>query len=245
MQESGDWRNLPGFLEGLKSAHRRLDGGQVEKMVRKCNEAGRMGVVLDCLRRVEGTGTGLWDVRVAREVVWGAAQRMVQGGWGEEAVGKAGKFAENVWELMWDERHARGAAEDGNSRTRPEVLGAMMQVHAAKVVLFGEGKDEAGLVNKYARLMLKSWDNAELGLEEGNWNDANYKLVMWAPVWHGMKMARKVLGEGSPLGKSLASKMDEEVEPLLAKAQDMLQKVTTEGKKWRGLSVYEEVLKVS
>ncbi|KAL2050863.1 hypothetical protein ABVK25_008924 [Lepraria finkii] len=181
MTETGDWKNLPGFLEGLKTARRRVKGFQYEKMVRRANDCGRMGVVVDCLRRVEGTGMGLWDVRVARWVMWGAMAKAMQADWREEGVEKGAKFAEGIWELCCDPRHGgtRGGLED--PKKRPEVVGVLVQMHAAKAHLFGGGKDEGGAVEKWVRVLLKVWGNTEMEVAEGDWYDANDKTLIWAP----------------------------------------------------------------
>ena len=242
MGESADWTNLPDFLGGLKTARRKIEGALCEKLVRKANEAGQMGIILDCLRRVEDTELGLWNIRVAREVMWGATARAVQGEWSQEAIEKGVKYAENVWEMMWDPRHAK--PDVGSPRAQPEILGILVQMHAAKAALFGEGKDEVGAVQRFAALMLKHWGSADLRFEEGDWHKANYVLVMWSPVWHGMKMARKLLGEETPLGKSLVHKVEQELEPLLRKAQIMLEEAAPESRKRRGLIIFEELSNV-
>ena len=242
MGKSGDWRSLPGFLVGLKSAGRKVEGEMLEKLVRKAVEAGKTGVVLECLKKVDGTGLGLWDLRVAREVMWGATAIAIQGEWSEEAVEKSIRYAENVWEMMWDPRHAKPLGN--NPMSQPEIVGILVQMHAAKAVLFRDRKDEAGMVQKYTRMMLKNWDHAELGIEVGEWIDANHKMVMWAPVSHGVRMARKVVGEESSVGEILGEKLDQALGPLLRNAQLKLEEVTPKARKRRGLTLSEELSKV-
>jgi len=245
MGETGDWKNLAGWLEGLRTARRRVWGWQLEKVVRRAVEGGRVGVVHDCLRRVEGTGLGLWDLRVAREVVWGAVAKAREGGWSREGVERGVKFAEDVWELMFDPRHGEKMVGREDAKKRPEVIGVLVQMHAAKAVLFGEGKDEGGKVERYTGLMLARWENAELELDEEDWNDANYKLLMWAPVWHGMTLAQKVLDPSTPLAKNLRKKLTRDVEPLVQRASAVLSAHAPEEGKRRGLKIYEELSQVS
>ena len=248
MGESGDWGNMAGFLEGLKVARRKVAGWQVEKMVRRANEGGKMGVVHDVLRRVEKTGVGLWDVRVCREVMWGAVLKATQSGWSEEGIEKGVKYAENIWELMWDPRHVEEQKKVGmDPRGRPEIVGVMVLMHAVKAVKLGGGKDEAGMVERYAEVMLKRWENSRdtMVVDEQDWSDANYKLCVWAPVWHGMKMARQVVGAGSPHGKRLEKKLSQDLEPLVQKCQAIvLAHAPDEGMR-RGLKMYEDVLQAS
>jgi len=118
-------------------------------------------------------------------------------------------------------------------------------MHAARAGLFGEGKDEGGKVERYTGLMLARWDNAELEVDEDDWNDANYKLLMWAPVWHGMTLAQKVLDPSTPLAKDLRIKLTQDLEPLIKRASAVLSAHAPEEGKRRGLKTYEELTQVS
>ena len=239
MQESGNWSNLPGFLEGLKTAKRKIDGAMMQKLVRKANEAGQMGIVLDCVRRVDDTGLGLSDPAVAREVMLGATARANQDHWSEEGLDKAARYAENVWDAMWDPKHVK-VVEDGNPKTQPEVLGILVQMHAAKVVLFGAGEEHVGLIQKYANLMLKHWDQAKVPNEKGDLIDANAIMTLWSPTWHGMKMASKVVGKETHLARMLAEKL-EGLEQLLQKSRRLLEEESSSSRERRGLKLFKEL----
>ncbi len=240
MGEAKDWRNLPGFLEGLKTAGRKLKSRQVEKMVRRANAAGRQGVVLEVLRRGEGTGVRLQEVGFVREVMLGAVMRAIAGNWELEAVKEGEKYSRAYWELLWDEKHrvVRSAEED--PKRRAEVVGVVVEMVAAGIMKGegGEGKvqDMRGLVER----LLGCWQWVELGLDKENWDDANYKLLMWAPVWHGMVLARQVLGGESQIGKELGEKA-EKVESMLEQAKDIVAAITPEGGKRRGLQMYKQL----
>ena len=243
MTETKDWRNLPGFLEGLATARRMVKGFQFEKMVRKANDCGKMGVVLECLKRVKDTGMGLWELRVAREVMWGATAKAMQADWSEEGVEKGTKFAEMIWELMLDPKHREKMHGDQDAKKRPEVIGVLVQMHAARALIDGIG-DDGGVVEKYVKMMLQVWGNAETNLEDGDWDDANHKLTMWAPVWHGMTMAQKLLGAQTPLGKELGAKL-KELESLIRQARPLLLDNPSQEGTRRGLKLYESLSQVS
>ena len=248
MGESGDWGNMAGFLDGLRVARRKLAGWQVEKMVRRANEGGKMGAVLDILRRVESTGIGLWDVKVCREVMRGAVLKGVQSGWSEEGVKRGVKYAENLWELMWGPKHVEGQEKTGeNPKGRPEIIGTMVLMHAVKALKLGGGKDEEEMIRKYAGLMLKKWENSrgDMVIDTQDWSDANYKLYIWAPAWHGMKMARQVIGAGSPLGKSLGEKLSQDLDPLIQTSQAIVLAHAPEEGTRRGLKMYEDIVQAS
>ena len=252
MGETGDWKNLPAWLEGLKIAKRSVKGDQMEKMVRRACEGGRLGVINECLRRVERTGLGLWDVRVSRECMWGAIENCVQSGWSEEGVHRAVRYVDNVWELMVDPKHAEDMTSDMDPKKRPEILGIMVLMHACKVAMSGDAKDEDGTVAKFTELMLGKWNNTELKLQEQNSDDVdlqalmwniNYKMLLWAPVWRAATVAQKVLGP-SKLGEELGMKMSNELEPFLQKGQAILSARALEGGKRRGLKMYDDLSQV-
>lgn len=240
MTESGGWSNLSGFLEGLKTAGRRLELGLFEKLVRRAVASGKTGLILECLKRVEATGLGLWDLAVTREVMWGATALAIQGEWSKGAVVKGVRYAENVWDMMCDPEY--GTVQGEYPRTRPEILGLLLQIHATRAVLFDEGRDEAGMVAKYARMMLRHWDQGHLEADLNDWVDANHTMVIWAPVSHGMKLASKVLGKQAALGRLLAQKAEQDLEPLLQKAQIlMMEAMPEDGSRRRGLVVSQEL----
>ena len=228
--------NLPRFLEGLKTAKRKLRGAQVEKMVRRAIECGRQGVVLVCLQRVERTGVGLWEGGVARECMLGAVMRAMEGGWEKDSVEEGKRLAGKYWELMWDERHSK--AGGANVKLMPEVVGVMLLLSAARVLRGGEGSEE---VARFAERLVGAWGKVEWDIDEGNWVDANHRLVAWAPIWKGMMLAQRVLGKESQLGRDLGVKAQEDVEPMLRKALAAVQAHTPQGGTRRGVSLYEDL----
>ena len=245
MGETDDWRNLPGFLEGLMTAGRKVKGWQFERVVRRMAVCGRIGVLNDCLRRVEGKGLGLWDLRVAREVMWVAVAKCVLNGWSHEGVKRGVKFADNVWEMMADPRHTEKMTAESDPKRRPEILGVLVLLHACRVKMFGRGEDDAAAVEKYAELMLKVWDNTDLGWTENDWNDANYKILMWAPVWKGFLMAQEVLDPSTSLRKRLDVKLKEQLMPLMQQCEAILQSRLPEEGTRRGLQMYQTLSQVS
>ena len=239
MNETRDWRNLPGFLEGLKTAGRKLGRGQVEKMVRKANECGRQGVVMEIMRRVEATGVGLWDVDVARECMLGATMRAQQGEWESEGIEAGVKLARQYWDLLWDDRHRVIRPVGLDPRRRPEIVGIVVELLAAKALKSGERRDE---VERFVERLLGLWKWAELRFDAGNQNDANKLLLMWAPAWHGMVLARQVLGKDSRLGKVLGERLHSDLESILVEARDLLAVNMPDSGGKRGLRMYEQLM---
>ncbi|MCJ1258607.1 hypothetical protein MMC24_006440 [Lignoscripta atroalba] len=246
MKESSDWACLPGFLEGLKGSRRKVTHAMLEKMVRRAAEMGMQGVVMDCLRRVERTGVVLDGVGLAREVMWGAILKAIQSGWSEGGLQKALKYGEDVLEMMEDPRHMNGRKlSSDDPRCKPEIVGVVLHLAAVRASKFKDGKDEDGKVQKYTERMLAMWGNANFAIKEESWWDANYSLMMWSPVWYGMKMARQILGENSVLGRKLNGTLLQDVTPVVQRARDVMQAQAPEHSRRRGLMMYSDLSNLS
>ncbi|KAI4262805.1 MAG: hypothetical protein L6R42_002021 [Xanthoria sp. 1 TBL-2021] len=248
-KEGRDWVNMVPFLIGLKTAGRKVKGWQFEKIVRRMGEKGGLGVVMEMARRTEGTGMRLGDVGVAREAMWGALLKCVRSEWSEEGVKEAEKFIEGIWEMLSEERHVdrNATGKAGDPKMQPEIIGVLMWIRALKSTLFTSSKDPDGKVKRAAEMVLAVWDpkSANTTLDEKNWFDANQKLIMYAPVWHGMKMARKIVGENTALGRHLANTISLDLEPMLKKAQRIVAQHVSEDVMRRGLVVYGEISKMA
>lgn len=246
-KEPRDWRNIIPFVSELRIARRKITAWQYEKMVRRMGEQGWLGYILEMARRVEETGMRLGQVKIAREAMWAGVVRCSDCGWDEEGVGKASKYVESVWEMLSEERHVKGIlnGKEGDPKIRPEIVGVVMWARALRSTLFEEKEDGEGKVKKAAEMVLAVWKNADLKVEEERWYDANMKLMMWTPVWHGMKMARKIVGENSPLGRDLTNTLTLDLEPAIQKAHDILSRHVPEDGSRRGLIMYDTLSKVA
>ena len=198
MREQDDWRNLPIFLEGLNSARRLPANDYIEKSVRWMVEAGRRGEVLGLFKRTQSTGIGLWDAGVAREVMWGAPSRCALSEWTKESILAAVSYAEEAWGLLHDPRHEGPTMPEGHIHPgkSPEIAAVMLQMHAAKALVSGKDPESLIQVEKYAAKMFLGWNHLDLSLDdEEAWTAINYKMCVWAPIWHSLKLARTVLGD--------------------------------------------------
>ena len=197
---------------------------------------------MECAERVEGTGLGLWYEGVVRELLWTAVAKAQTGGLTEGSVEKALKLANKIWAMMQDPRHRydkkRGLVDP---MLKVEVVGVMLQLYAARILKSENKEDEDGKLQKYVNHLLAIWDGQSPDIKpDVEWNDANHKLMMWAPVWHGMKMALQVLGPTSSEKKELGSKLND-VENVLQKARNVLLTQQSDGETRRGLKIYEEL----
>ena len=240
--------NIVPFLTELKTAGRKVKGWQFEKIVRRMGEKGGLGVVMEMARRVEGTGMRLGDVRVTREVMWGAVIKCIKEEWSEEGVKDAEKFIEGVWQMLSDERHVdrNAMGKESDPKLRPEIVGVLLWIRALRSTLLEEKKDPNTKVKKAAEMILATWKTANTTLDNDNksWNNANYKLMMWTPVWHGMKMAKKIVGENTALGRELANTISLDLDPMIKKAQQIVSQHAGGDGTRRGLVVYDALSKM-
>lgn len=243
LKTKSDWDILPAFLQGLKDSGRKVKQDMAEKMVRHAVKAGRMGIMVECLRMVGTTGIKLDHVGLAREVMLGALATAYHGGWSEEALAKAVRQAEGMLVLMEDPLHvpADQAPQTLDPQRAPDVIGLAMGLTAVQAVKFGEGKDEARKVEKYARKVLQLWKNAELGLPVASWHDANRELIMWGPVEQAMIATLRVLGEQSEIGKQISTVLRESVQPRVERAKEILLSDRLSEEQRRGPILYEEL----
>ncbi|MCJ1247939.1 hypothetical protein MMC30_005154 [Trapelia coarctata] len=231
MQAKSDWDVLPGFLEGLMGSKRKLKRDMAEKMVRRAGNAGRVGTIIECLRRTERTGLRVDNVALARVVMRGTLQTAIQSGWSEEGVTKAAKQAGVVMGLIEDPAHvpAEHQSKKIDPRRAPDVVAIAMALMAFKVLKVGEGARVGDLlqVEKYAKRVLRLWDNAELHFNtftgEIKWVDASKGLLMWAPVVQGMRWAIRALGEQSETSKRLGKVLEADVEPSVEKTKQVVE----------------------
>ncbi|KAL8665344.1 MAG: hypothetical protein Q9168_007719, partial [Polycauliona sp. 1 TL-2023] len=254
--EGRDWVNIVPFLTELKVSGRKVKGWQFEKIVRKMGEKGGMGVIMEMARRVEGTGMRLGDIAVTREIMWGALLKCLRSECRLESVQEAEKFIEAVWLMLSDERHVDRNAmgkDNGDPKRRPEIVGVLLWIRALGSTLFGESKDVDGKVKRAAELLLATWPQKTKAVatpfvidDEESWYRANDKLTAWSPVWHGMKMARKIVGENTALGRDLANTVALDLEPMLKNARQVVARhVGEEDRARRGVVVFDGLEKMA
>lgn len=247
-EAGGDaWQNLPGFLIGLKSAKRKLKGYQMEKIARRACLAKREGLVKHCCMRVKDTGLGLWELGVVRELMWAASRRAHEGSWEGDGLKRGLEFAEGLWLMLQDPLHQYQKPKEKHfvdPLRRPEIVGVLVQLHAARTAALEEERKKPDKLKKYVEILLAIWNKEDLGPPK-DWNDANEKLMMWTPVWHGMKTARQLLDDDTGIRKELGIKLVEDVEPVLHKARKLvLTRPPQEGTR-RGAKLYDALSNVS
>jgi hypothetical protein len=162
--EKADWNNLPALLIGLRQVKKTPNPRQLAKLVRLAANAGRFGIILQCLHRAPQTGMTMKHEEILQAVMWAvrALGRGSVGGWEKEGLEKAIKDADEVATCLEDEDHGTGRFITPNDpRTRPEVLGVFLELSAVHAVKYQDGKDESGRVKAFAERLLGRIDGAE------------------------------------------------------------------------------------
>lgn len=156
--EPAAWgQNLPALLQGLNEGVKKGAGTPImEKIVRKAAEMGRLGTVLPCLQQASKTGMSLKDEGILRCVVWGLHVSAARNGWNKGGLEKAIRDSNVVALLLESKDHGtRSIMAENDPRTRPEVLGAWLELVAVYAHKYQGGKDsEEGLVRAYAERLV-------------------------------------------------------------------------------------------
>lgn len=167
--ESNDWQNLPLVLEGMKEGVKKpLREQDLEMLVRKALQRGKLGVIIQCLQQSEKTGMSLEQEYVLRSVVYGLREMAFRSGWDRATTAKALRDANVISLLLESEEHGSGRKlKPDDPRVRPEILGVFLELAAVYAKKHSESKDGQGLVKAYAGRLVSSLAarNAEVGLD--------------------------------------------------------------------------------
>jgi len=157
MRETGDFKNLPSFLEGLHAMHKTpLKRHEQEALVRLATRADQFSAVLQCLRDPKKYDLSLMREGILNRVMWGLHSTGQAADWAEASVKRAIRYGDTLAEILEQGVHTgttRVLAEN-DPRTNPAVIGVYLELAAVNASKYHEGKDEDGSVEKYAvRLM--------------------------------------------------------------------------------------------
>ena len=254
MKTGQDWSNLPRFLEGLKTAKRKLGAQMWEKIVRRAGMEGRLGIVMECARRVEATGLGMGQVGVVREVmlvivdgVNSACDHEQKRGWTDApTLNAAAQMVTAVWSMTGETPHIKTRKDDSSSadpRRAPEIVGIVLQTLAARALAQNSSPSPIDLaeIERFADRLLKLWSEqtkspklqptAPPTTKSKNNNiqpvpAANATLLTHAPIWHALQLSKSLFQQ--PDQRDLLrrlSDMQDEVEGVIRDAVAIVEEV--------------------
>lgn len=206
MREARDYRNLASLMIGCRNSKRVLRKPFVEQTVRSACEQGNENAIMECLWKVDKTGLKLWHHNIAETLMFRATWMAVDEDWTEGAVNRGLGFAEKLWVMMQDPKHIEAGLP--NPTYNPLIVGVMVQLHVAKAVKFHGYKDIQKKAVKYTQRLLALWDKLIFPVDCAK-IDADNNLQKWAPIWHGMKMARKAPGVNKEMREELDERLQE------------------------------------
>ena len=219
MREAKNYQNLVPFMIGCRTSKRVLRKSFVEKAVRHACEQKNENVIMECLRQTDQTGLKLWHHNIAETLMFRAIWMALDMDWTEEAVDKGLRFADMLWIMMQHPKHTEAGLP--NPAYNPVIVGVMVQLHAAKAVKSLGQIDAHGKVIEYTQRLLALWDKLIFPVSYDEF-DAHSNLRKWAPIWHGMKMARKVSGVTREMREELGIRV-KEIASALENARKFLQ----------------------
>lgn len=204
MEESGRdrkvWSNLPSLLVGLTHIGVHVDDYLMGVMVRKATNAGRLDVIMQCLEQSRFTGMTLKREEVLRHVVWGIRIQAQRENWSEAAVRKGLAEARQLSLMLESEEHGSGRAlVRDDPRQRPEIIGTFLELAAVNAYKYQDKKDNGGVVAAYvSRLISCIGDKAQPQSFAPPARGPVYEMLDGVPIWHGLKLAQKILGNTIP-----------------------------------------------
>lgn len=254
MRESRNYWNLAPFLTGCRTSKRVVKGTFVEQVVKHACDSNNEKAIMECLRQVNKTGLKLWHYNIAETLMRRAVWLAVLWNWD-----KGLYFADTLWIMMQDPKHIQPGLP--NPTCNPIVVGMMVQLYASKAIMLQGQQDTPGnvITNKaveYTQRLLSLWDKLNFDMVKGrNIQDdllkADHSLLKWAPIWHGMIMARKVSGVTKEMREELGVRV-KEVASALETAQKFLQDTPRPGPikqrrgyNRRGVKLYEKLSSIS
>lgn len=128
-----DWANMVKLLEGYHSMLKghKMDTGRLQNFVRRARDAGQVGRIWECLRKVDSTGLTLRDTGVAQQVFLGCVSEELRAqGYSNKAVKKAWTTVLDLLQLLEMPGHCGGAIVKDDIRQQPWVLGVVVEVAA-------------------------------------------------------------------------------------------------------------------
>ena len=202
VNEGEAWANLPALLTAMKHTNGPPCPQDMERIVRKAMLCGRVGTVLQCLNQAQHTGMSLAREEVLENVIWGLHDLAQREGWSEPATRKALRDANQVALLLESEEHGSGHfLRQNDPRRRPEVLGTFLELAAVYAYKHQGAQDADGKVKAYTQRLMDCIKDSGAAQPKSFAPAANGRvkeMLNGVPIWHGLRLAQKILGRDMP-----------------------------------------------
>ncbi|KAF2841304.1 hypothetical protein M501DRAFT_1000476 [Patellaria atrata CBS 101060] len=236
-----DWENVIELIKGYKKARIKLGPDMVERIVRKFNVAGMQHLMLQLFKQVAKTGFSLQHLNVSQLALQGCRYKAQDSDWNIEKTAKALDYAEEIIELLEHPLHGGGTPvlSKDDSRAQPVTIGAVLEIASLKADRTLNGKDTDGKVKMYTERLVQSIrhhalpDFADLDTKPGQARSPGFHnmqiLSHWICVWHGLKLARKVLGPDMPGNTAEVTQYVDDLKVRIDKGVKSLQRHSKKG----------------
>jgi hypothetical protein len=172
-QTPQDWNNILPLLEGLHHS-KPLPGNYQQRFIFAATEAGRISLLLQCLKQAESNGFSLASPVVRLNMFHAIRKTAKDAEWAEEPTQKCLKQAQQVVDLMEEPAHCGGKRVTLNDpRSQPYIIATPLEIAAVRVKNHLGGVDENGLVAKYTTRLLAALEQPGNDLVRAPLDSAN------------------------------------------------------------------------
>jgi hypothetical protein len=193
---TNEWKALVPFLSGLYMSNLRLNTNRFAQIVRKASEAGKLSVIMECIRQGHRTGFHLRELTVVQRLFYDIHALAQSADFKGPAVTKALNMAKQAVDLMdQDAETHTSLAKAENPKHQPFVIGTLLELSAARAINEFGGKDQANEVLSYARKLVVSWPIfKEQGELAGEVSSASERAQQIVAVYNGLRLSLSIHG---------------------------------------------------
>jgi hypothetical protein len=193
---TNEWKALVPFLSGLYMSNLRLSTNRLAQLVRKAGDAGKISIIMECIRQGHRTGFHLRDLTVVQRLSYDIHVLAQSADFKGPAVTKALNMAKQAVDLMdQDAATHTSLAKAENPKHQPFVIGTLLELSAARAINEFGGKDQANEVLSYARKLIVSWplfqEQSKLAAEVSSASERAQEIIA---VYNGLRLSLSIHG---------------------------------------------------
>lgn len=193
---NNEWKALVPFLTGLYMSNFRLSNNRLAQLVRKASDAGKLSVIMECIRQGHRTGFHLRDLTVVQRLFYDIHVLAQNADFKGPAVTKALNMAKQAVDLMdQDTATHTSLAKAENPKHQPFVIGTLLELSAARAINEFGGKDQANEVLGYVRKLIASWpifqEQGKLAVEVASASERAQQIIT---VYNGLRLSLSIHG---------------------------------------------------
>ncbi|EPS34879.1 hypothetical protein PDE_09843 [Penicillium oxalicum 114-2] len=222
---NNEWKTLLPFLSGLYMSDFRLNANRFAQLVRKASDAGKLPVIMECIRQGHRTGFHLRDLTVVERLFYDIHVIAQRADFQGPALTKMLNLAKQAIDLIdQDITTQTSSSKIENPKFQPSVIGTLLELTAARAINEFGGKDQANEVLGYARKLIAARplyrEQKVLAAETGSAAERAQQIL---PVYNGLRLCLSI--HGLALDKTLHGLVTELLAETKAELEDLVDKV--------------------